>query len=391
MTHTCDANCPDKSSDTTTKCFSCGSVVYLGCYGVMHRVNKQQFMPESNIQFICNECLSNDGLKRKVAKPSNASSSNTASTIPNGNTTLLKQSTLSAKSNGNPDFASLLSSVSTMGKKIDKIASDMKEVKSGLDKTNKSLPKIDELSSSVKEIIESTMKINVSEIKNIQTTLATINDGTKSSLDKIQQSITAPKATFSDALRRNLNLSAQSMKSIGTTPKVTKKSTAPPTNKGQSTFDFDGQPIIASPTKSPRSTNGNTSSLTTYERMIWLGGLPNSVTVEKLTEYVNKKLFRNTSRTFVFKPLISKDKTLADYDRISYKICVDNEESFNTLIDPAFWPKTSRVREFLDQPKATRLGDFLVTAVSSGNSAIVTKTPQNPMETEQTHRITSPK
>lgn len=167
QSHICGENCSEKSSDQATKCFACGQLVYLGCFGIALCVNQMFFKSDSCVQFVCYACRSSPGeLKRKVATPRNIQS--------NGSSTQasLKQSTIATTNGTSPDLFKMQSTIDKTAKQITAMALKLGLVETSINGIKKNMPTLPDISTAVKDVLGTN-----------------VHDGFKSSIDKIQQTV----------------------------------------------------------------------------------------------------------------------------------------------------------------------------------------------------------
>lgn len=182
------------------------------------------------------------------------------------------------------------------------------------------------------------IQTNEHELNDVHNLMKRIED----KIDVIKESVTAvPQSSKTDI---PLNVKNNNKPSNMNAP--TKLSTL----RGTSNINFDGSMITTPETNIPKQM---------FNRMIWVGNLGNEITTEILTTYIEKKLDIDSTNKIVLRPLIAKDKSLSDYTNISYKISVDSLETFESLIDTDFWPRTCRIREFFDRRTEASSADFL--------------------------------
>lgn len=94
---------------------------------------------------------------------------------------------------------------------------------------------------------------------------------------------------------------------------------------------------------------GSTSALN-FSRSIYLSSRDRGMT-EQNTASLITRLFSLTSNQFSVKSLKKTNAPQPINGYVSFKISVDNERSFNTLLRATKWPGTIRVREFIERPR----------------------------------------
>lgn len=96
-----------------------------------------------------------------------------------------------------------------------------------------------------------------------------------------------------------------------------------------------------------RSNNQSSSKpAMNFSRSIYLSSLDKSMTEQSIRALIMNRVFINASDKFSVKSL-QKSNGLLNY--VSFKISVDSENTFNKLLRAKTWPRTVRVREFIDR------------------------------------------
>lgn len=334
--HVCGPGCTEQDLTTTTYCWNCNDVCYLLCYNIMQRKGALQFEKHSPVQLICNKCRC-DGAKRK-RKNSNGTEAVEQRDSKVQRTTSI-QSTPAHTSTTSSDSNNIAKLLASLDSKLDKIAESTNLIK--------------------------TIDSNVTKLSDDFVTMPSkITSSIKSVPCSSNLSPAPQKPSFANALRQkqnhtvpktpktpiNQNNASQSIASV--TPKSSKVINRPPkASECTSTINFDFTTIA--PTAIPVDPPANS-----FDRMIWLGGVPGKIPLTELKLFIEKQFDMDSTDKITLKPLIVKDKNACDFEFISYKIGVDSCETFEQLLDSSKWPKGCRIREFIDRAKKVTFGDF---------------------------------
>lgn len=115
----------------------------------------------------------------------------------------------------------------------------------------------------------------------------------------------------------------------------------------------------------PRPTYGTKDDITSLKsadswKSIYVSMLHPTTTEDQLIDYVlglNLKPNLNSS-DLLCRKLLASNRRIEELRFLSFKISVP-DDIFDMLIDPAMWPKTVAVREFVNRSRQTPMGAFL--------------------------------
>lgn len=370
--HVCGAECPDKDLTTITYCWSCNDVCYLSCYNILLRKSTNQFEKHSPVQLICNKCRSTEAASRK-RKISNTDSE------PNDHRDSKVQKTSSQKSTST--ISSITSSdieaikniahlVAGFEEKLTKISENTDLIKT----INLNVNKLSSELSTVGKDIPSTIASSIQSVQSDLLSQTPSRTQQQKPLEKKQNQQSARKSSKTPINQGNPSTSHSNQIA---TPKTSRKTInqAPKASDCTSTINFDFTTIAPTITPvAPPPTNS-------FERMIWLGGVPAKTSTTDLKLFIERQFDMDSTDKITLKPLIAKDKNIDDFKFVSYKINVDCLDTLEQLLDTSKWPKGCRIREFINRPKKVTFGDFLPKAPSpkseTTSSALIRQSPNH--------------
>lgn len=290
------------------------------------------FAKQSNVQFVCNQCLTSNF---PTTQPQNNDSSSTPYT--------------------NNTAVDIINEVSKMRAEISSLQSVANEMNGKM------------------ESIETTTKVIA---VNTEITLKKI-DATKQSTENQpftfgERTPQSPAYRFRPQLNHgNLRSSGLKLDAINGTPKAKRPRDDTPNQQQKKQKPNVPVPVMG--------TKASTSGLVVvavpetkiraekpkFTKAVWISRLGPTTTEEMVREYITQNT--SVSNCSVHK-LVKKDRDLSTLNFISFKIAV-NETDFGILNDKEVWPANVMVREFVEV-KPTSFGDFLPTNMgASGPSA----------------------
>lgn len=102
--------------------------------------------------------------------------------------------------------------------------------------------------------------------------------------------------------------------------------------------------------KSQRKAQSNRSAAlpTMFSRTIWLSSQDKQMTDQSLATYILQR-FQIPASKILIKSLKKAGAAQPPQRYVSFKISVDSQNTFSTLVNTTSWPTTFRVREFIER------------------------------------------
>lgn len=97
------------------------------------------------------------------------------------------------------------------------------------------------------------------------------------------------------------------------------------------------------------NTNRNSLSPTMFNRSIWLSSTDKNMTEQSLAIYISSRFHFISPQQVLIKSLKKAGVPQRPPKFVSFKIDVDTENTYNTILDITKWPRTFRVREFIQR------------------------------------------
>lgn len=96
-------------------------------------------------------------------------------------------------------------------------------------------------------------------------------------------------------------------------------------------------------------------------KSIYISRLQPTVTIEKITDYVKKKMPELKTNDISLRMLVKKDQKLDELTYISYRLAC-TEELYSKFMESEFWPAHVMIGEFIERErKRANVADFLAT------------------------------
>lgn len=90
-----------------------------------------------------------------------------------------------------------------------------------------------------------------------------------------------------------------------------------------------------------------------FNRMIWLGSLDKTISKEALALFIKEEFDILPSQIDIQNLFSVRNRAVLP--KVSFKISVDSEDTFNSLIDQSKWPRKYRVKEFFRRSPNTSI------------------------------------
>lgn len=344
MAHSCNREDCERGAvnGPKAKCFVCKKLCYLGCYGITPTLSQvaahdrskiENFTPTSNIQFVCNNCISSPVHSSQPSFLDDSINSGTpnkkerAKIVGIMNEVVKLQEQLAA-------FQSS-SMFSEMNAKLESIDMKTTEIKSN---TEAVLCEVNAKSSKpTDENIEIRFGATPNATRPFRPQLNHLK--TPSYASFFHGNATPAKTPSGSAKRQRVEKPRQPSKPIVPSPKVGTNANA-------------GGLIAVPPKPAPKKREEKSK----YEKAVWISRLPTTTTEDEVSDYIGT-IQAAVSKDFNVHKLVTKGRPLSELSFISFRIAC-NVNDFAVLNDPGVWPKGVLVREFMESKPVT-LGAFL--------------------------------
>lgn len=345
-------SCPTASinPDYTTTCGKCNATVHLHCIGISHKTLQVLWHP--NIRILCSKCIGGD--KRTPKTPSTPSTPNTSEkpaleklkTFEFRPSILLNDKNEQRQLNSSESEASI---TAKMNSKINLMYNLLQKVHTSVEKTNNIVSSQVEASKSYSEALK--------EIKDVAVS-------TKGKLDDAAANIGGPDR------RGAFQFNGRNFPSIENSNKSVKRRCPDNSPTPAPKIQFKHRTLVPGKAGNVDHGLGDSVSVTKSKRTspyahlvksIYISRLQPTVTIEKITDYVKKKMPELKDNDISLRMLVKKDQPLDELTYISYRLAC-TEEHYSKFMDSEFWPAHVMIGEFIERErKQANVGDFMAT------------------------------
>lgn len=341
MAHTCDRESCKTSNVTGPKanCFGCKKLCYFGCFGVsinqvaFNQHGKQtEFTPTSNIQFVCDDCLSPGNASSQA--PSNGL--NDSMNTPRAEKITIK-GIMTEVAKLQQQFETLQSSSNAMNNKLDSIEVKTNDIKSV---TETVLSKTNVLTTNANEQTPMIFGSSSQDTRPFRPKL----------FGKTVRTYASVAAENGTALHSSTPSSSKRRRFEKSTPAKQMKKPEVPTPQMGTNTNATGLVVVDKPV--PKKMHEKKQ---TFATALWVSRFGTNVSEEDIRQHIETNT--SASSNFTVRKLVKKDQDLSTLNFVSFKIDL-NKPDFDILHAKSVWPVNVRFREFRESKPAT-LGEFL--------------------------------
>lgn len=340
-------DCPPSNikKDGTVNCGKCNTIIHLMCIGISKTASEVQI--SKNVIVVCNACVryDNDSVSPAYFTPKSSKARTQRS--------ILEFAHPCSTDDKSEDILTLLkeikSSVMEHRNETKSYASVLSEIK-GVS---------EQIASANKPLFSSVSASNIPF--NADSNFPPLGTSTrKRRMDNPTLSSFTPK-------RSRVDKKAVSQKSSFVGRRLTSGTNAN-LNHGL------GSPVI----EQSGTRNPHRGFVDNFSKSLYVSKLKPSVTVESIATYLKESVPGITDDMFALRRLVKKDQNLDVLNFISFRLNC-NDDLFNRLSDPSFWPAHVMIGEFIEKSKFKRdnLGDFLA-KIPTPKSRQTSKTATSP-------------
>lgn len=371
----CGGHCPiDCINDSTSvRCSVCGDVCHLPCYDIV--IPKSKIFIIRNIGFTCDDCM-NASPKRK----GNASIQLKQSTLtPNAGILLQSAAPPSARSAKGGANASkttneqLYSMISSMKNKIEQQSNKLDELGQHIVGTRNDIVNVQKKQDDVFTFVKSRLP-DVPASMAHERFRPTPDQNLSNKLRTPNRNATAPIGTPNGNDKQFGGKRRTYSTVVQTRTPVVPFSVAPRTKEKTISLihNATGQTVQSVKFPSPKQGKKDvqigrqieerqrpTRTINPMTKAIFVSPFHPETSIQELSEYIVANTDAKDETKFKCTMLVKKDADLSQLKSVSFKIDA-TPEVYDILIDPENWPKSKRIREFIQMspPKRT-FNDFL--------------------------------